>query len=197
MKMQSILAAVAVACLISCATGQPAGVRPVRPAPENGAALYRIGIGDVLEIMTWKEPDFSREVFVRTDGMISFPLLDDIPAAGRTTLEVRDEIEEKLKEYISYPIVSVSVKVPNSQKFYISGQVLKPGEYPIMKQLTVVQALALAGGFTDWANKNDIILITKDGGEEHVIRIDYSAIEEGEGLDQNVIIKADDIIVVP
>jgi len=197
MKLYKMILMTAAASLIACSTTPSPYERPARPQAEGNQALYKIGVGDVLEIMTWKEPDFTRELYVRNDGMISFPLLDDIVAAGRTTPDVRDEIEEKLKEYISFPIVSVSVKMPVSQRFYISGQVNKPGEYPIAKKLTVVQALALAGGFTDWASKKDILLITHDGDQQRIVRINYDDIEKGLGLDQNIAIQADDIIVVP
>ena len=111
---------------------------------------YKIGSGDILEIVTWKEPDFTREeVLVRIDGKISFPLLGDVQAAGRTPLEIGKDIEEGLKDYVESPIVTVTVKNPESQKFYILGEVQKTGEYPLIKGLTVLQAFALAGGFTE------------------------------------------------
>jgi len=121
------------------------------------ADAYKIGSGDVLEIVTWKEPDFSRpEVLVRIDGKISFPLLGDVQAAGRTPMEIRREIESGLKAYVDNPIVTVTVKNPASQKFYILGEVKNTGEYPLIKGLTVLQAFAIAGGFTDWASKKEL-----------------------------------------
>ena len=162
------------------------------------AGTYEIGIGDVLEIITWKEPDFSRDVPVRIDGKISFPLLDDIQAAGRTPAEVRDEISTRLKEYITHPVVSIAVKETGSQRFYIIGEVIKPGEYPIIKHLTLLQAFAIAGGFTEWAAKTDIILIRhEENGSEKIIKINYEDIVEGEGASRDVPLKADDTIVVP
>jgi len=114
------------------------------------ADSYKIGSGDILDIITWKEPDFTRgEVLVRIDGKISFPLLGDVQAAGRTPYEIQKDIERGLKDYVDSPIVTVTVKAPASQKFYILGEVQKTGEYPIIKGLTVLQAFALAGGFTD------------------------------------------------
>ena len=148
--------------LISCATGgsnanlneqaRPVTVNPdLKTIDENGQspAAYKIGKGDVLEIITWKEPDFSREAPVRMDGMISFPLLKDIPAAGRTTFEIENEIRSRLNRYVTHPVVSVSVKSQGSKKFYIIGEVQNPGEYPFEKDLTVLQALALSGGLTE------------------------------------------------
>ena len=111
---------------------------------------YKIGSSDILEIVTWKEPDFTRlEILVRIDGKISFPLLGDIQASGRTPLQVKKEIEKRLKSYIDNPIVTVTVKSPGSQKFYILGEVENTGEYLLVKEMTVLQAFALAGGFTE------------------------------------------------
>ena len=159
---------------------------------------YKIGSGDVLEIVTWKEPDFSRgEVLVRTDGKISFPLLGDVQAAGRTPMEIRKEIESGLKAFVDNPIVTVTVKNPASQKFYILGEVKKTGEYPLIKGLTVLQAFAIAGGFTDWASKKEIILLRHENGKEKVYNINYKKIVNDKDFSQNISIKTDDTIVVP
>ena len=133
----------------------------VNPVPAYSAERsdYVIGNGDILEIVTWKEPDFTREeVLVRSDGMITFPLINDIQAAERTTVELKNEIEIRLKEYISNPIVTVTVRVPTINKFYILGEVVNTGEYDLNKELSVLQAFALAGGFTEWASKKEIIV---------------------------------------
>ena len=99
------------------------------------ADAYKIGSGDILEIVTWKEPDFSREeILVRIDGKISFPLLGDVQASGRSPLEIQKDIETGLKDYVDNPIVTVTVKNPESQKFYILGEVKKTGEYPSYKR---------------------------------------------------------------
>jgi len=162
------------------------------------ADAYKIGSGDVLEIVTWKEPDFSRpDVLVRTDGKISFPLLGDVQAAGRTPMEIRREIESGLKAYVENPIVTVTVKNPASQKFYILGEVKKTGEYPLIKGLTVLQAFAIAGGFTDWASKKEIILLRHENGKEKVYNINYKKIVNDKDFSQNISIKTDDTIVVP
>jgi polysaccharide biosynthesis/export protein len=159
---------------------------------------YRIGNGDILEIVTWKEPDFSREeILVRLDGKISFPLLDDLQAAGRTPSELKKSIEAKLKDYVSAPNVTVTVRSPASQRFYILGEVVRTGEYPLVKDLTVLQAFALAGGFTEWASKKEIILFRQEGGKEKVIQINYRDILRDKSFTQNVKIKADDTIIVP
>lgn len=157
-----------------------------------------IGNGDVLEVMTWKEPDFSREeVLVRTDGKISLPILNDIQASGKTTLELKSDIEAKLKDYIASPVVTVTIRNPGSQKFYVLGEVSRTGEYGLTKSLTVLQAFALAGGFTEWASKNEIILLRNENGADKIIRINYKSIIRGDELSKNLKIKADDTIIVP
>jgi polysaccharide export outer membrane protein len=165
-------------------------------AEEGGS--YKIGSGDVLEIVTWKEPDFSREaVLVRTDGFISFPLLNDVQAAGLTPTQLKKSLEVGLKDYVSTPEVTVTIVESGSQRFYILGEVVNTGEYPLAKHLTVLQAFALAGGFTEWASKDEIILMRRENGKDVTIRVDYKDIVKGENLEQNVKIKADDTIIVP
>jgi polysaccharide export outer membrane protein len=127
---------------------------------------YEIGAGDILEITTWKEPDFSREeILVRLDGKITFPLLNDVQAAGLATLDLKRVIESGLKDYVSNPVVTVNVREPLSKRFYVLGEVRRTGEYPLVKHLTVLQAFALAGGFTEWASKKEIILLRQENGK--------------------------------
>ena len=165
---------------------------------KDSAQDYQIGAGDILEITTWKEPDFSRdEVLVRLDGKITFPLLNDVQAAGRTTLDLKGVIENGLKDYVASPVVTVNVRQPLSKRFYILGEVLRTGEYPLVKHLTVLQAFALAGGFTEWASKDEIILLRSEDGKEKIYRIDYKDITKGKDLSQNLTLQADDTIIVP
>lgn len=159
---------------------------------------YQIGVGDILEITTWKEPDFTRtNVLVRIDGKISFPLINDLPAAGLSPMELKYNIEAGLKAYVSTPVVTVHVINPVSQKFYVLGEVMKTGEYPLVKHLTVLQAFALAGGFTEWASKKEIILLRHEGGRDHIFRINYKDIADGKDFSQNIKLKTDDTIIVP
>jgi polysaccharide export outer membrane protein len=157
-----------------------------------------IGSGDILEIITWKEPDFSREeVLVRTDGKITFPLLGDLLAVGSTPVELKTKIEKALKDYVASPFVTVHVKDPQSKKFYILGEVSNTGEYPLVKRLTILQAFAVAGGFTEWASKKEIILLRNEGGQEKIYRINYKNIAKGKDINQNLTLRADDTIIVP
>ena len=165
------------------------------PVPPNP---YIIGNGDILEVVTWKEEDFSREeIIVRLDGNISFPLLDDVMAAGKTPTQLKWDIQAGLKEFVAEPHVTVTVRSAASKRFYILGEVVNTGEYPLTKDLSVLQAFALAGGFTEWASKKEIILFRREGGEETVIRIDYKGMIKSKDFSQNVQIRADDTIVVP
>lgn len=158
---------------------------------------YKIGVGDVLNIQTWKEDDLSFDaVFVRNDGKITFPLLDDIQAEGRSTMELKQDIETKLADFVEAPTVTVTLAGSGSQKYYILGEVQNVGEYPLIKKLTVIQAFALAKGFTEWASKDEIILFRRHQGKEKMIKIDYDDITEG-NLKNDIQLKADDIIIVP
>jgi len=159
---------------------------------------YHIGSGDVLEITTWKEPDLSREeVLVRTDGKISFPLLNDVQAAGLTPMEMKSGMEQRLEEFVEGPVVTITIKNPGSKRFYVLGEVMNTGEYPLIKNLTVLQAFALAGGFTEWASKKEILLLRKEGGKDKIYRVNYKDITKGKDFSQNLELKADDTIIVP
>jgi len=165
-------------------------IKPVKHA-------YKIGNGDVLEIHVWKEPDLSTETFVRMDGMISLPLLNDVPAAGQTPMQLKEYVEKGLKEFVENSTVTIIVREPISQKFYILGEVALTGEYPLIKDLTVLQAFALAGGFTEWASKKEIILLRHENGKDKIIRVNYKNIIKGKDFSQNILIQADDTIIVP
>ena len=159
---------------------------------------YIIGGGDVLDITTWKEPDFSREeILVKIDGNISFPLVGEIQAEGKTTLQLQNTIEKTLTEYVASPTVTVTVRSTGSKMFYILGEVVNTGEYPLTKHLTVLQAFALAGGFTEWASKKEIILLRNVDGNEQALTINYKNILKGKDYSQNVKIQANDTIIVP
>jgi len=193
-KTGSFLCLVTV-CLLCLSSGLVKAAE--NPGEEAGRALYKIGVGDVLNINVWKEPDLSlEESVVRLDGMITFPLLDDIKAAGLSSMELKAIISEKLAQYVEAPLVTVTLLDAGSRKFYILGEINQTGEYPIVKDLTVMQAFALAGGFTEWASKKEIILFRREKGKDKIIRVDYSDILDGD-FSKNVNIKADDTIIVP
>ena len=159
--------------------------------------LYKIGIGDILSIATWKEPDLTVEsARVRSDGMITFPLLDDIQAEGLSTMDLKNAFEKKLSDYVEAPNVTVTLINPMSRRFYILGEILRTGEYPLIKKLTVMQAFALAGGFTEWADKNKIILYRRGNNKEETIIIRYKDIIKGD-FRKDIQLQPDDTIIVP
>jgi polysaccharide biosynthesis/export protein len=170
--------------------------KPVEPASAASSSDYIIGSGDILEILVWKEEDLSRDVMVRVDGKITVPLLDDISAAGKTPIQLKQEIQTGLENFIEGPAVTVTLKSSGSQKFYILGEVAKTGEYTLTKSLTALQAFALAGGFTEWAQKNEIIVFRKQDGKDQTLRIDYKEIVKGKAQD-DIVIQANDTIIVP
>jgi polysaccharide export outer membrane protein len=167
------------------------------PSADISDAGYVIGPGDVLSIDVWKEPEMSKQVSVRLDGEVSLPLIDDIEAAGLTCTELRKQLEEKYKDFVDVPEVSVTVIESRSKRIYLLGKVARPGEYPMQKNMTIVQAISLAGGLAQWADSSDIKLIRKIKGTEKTFRVDYDAIVAGEDLAQNVQLQPDDTIFVP
>jgi polysaccharide export outer membrane protein len=170
--------------------------QPKNPAAASGDS-YLIGPGDKLSIDLWKERDLSKQVAVRLDGKISLPLIEDVTAAGLTCAELGTQLTERYKHYVEYPVVSVTVLESHSKKIYLVGKVTKPGEYPLQKNMTVVQAISLGGGLTEWADASDIKLIRKIEGVEKTFRVDYDAIVSGKDLGQNVQLEPDDTILVP
>lgn len=160
-------------------------------------SAYVIGKGDILEINVWREPMLSGETIVRNDGMISLTLVGDVQAAGRTTLELKGEIQERLKKFLGEPVVTVMLRTPSSQKFYVIGEVKTPGEFDLLKDMTVVQGIAKAGGFTEWADKGSIVILRHEDGVERRIPVSYKDIVKGKNTGQNILLRANDTIVVP
>lgn len=165
-------------------------------------ADFLLGAEDVLIVTVWKNQDLSREVVIRPDGMISMPLIGDVPAAGLTANTLAKRIGERLTEYMSSPIVSVQLKEVNSYFIYVLGEVTKPGKYPLKSYTNVMQGISLAGGFTVFAKKNKIKVLrnTANGSDEkHQIEIPvrYDDILKGTAIPGNFVLRTGDVIVVP
>ena len=158
---------------------------------------YVIGQGDLLEVFVWRNEQLSRDVVVRPDGKISLPLLQDVQAEGFTVVQLRNQITRMLNEHLDNPRVSVIVKAINSYRVSVLGRVRNPGVYPITGNTTLAEAIALAGGFTEWADKGDIAVVTKEGDDEKKLTVNYKKIESGKDPSQNIILKRGDIIIVP
>ncbi|MGH8659732.1 MAG: polysaccharide biosynthesis/export family protein [Gammaproteobacteria bacterium] len=167
------------------------------PAPgRTPPSDYRIGPEDMLEISVWREEDLQRQVLVRPDGKISFPLAGDIQAAGRTTEQVQQDISQKLQRYIPDPVVTVTLATIGG-KIYVIGQVNNPGAYIVGRYVDVLQALTVAGGLTPFASENKIKVLRREGGREIVFPFEYADVKKGKNLEQNVILRGGDTVVVP
>jgi polysaccharide export outer membrane protein len=158
---------------------------------------YVIGAQDVLDINVWKEPDVSRIVPVRPDGKISLPLLNDVQAAGLTPAQLAAQVTESLKKYVTNPQVTVIVTAINSQRVYILGEVLRPGAFPLLPGMSVLQALSSAGGFTQFAKVKNIFVRRVENGKESKYPFNYREVIGGKKPEQDILLKAGDTIVVP
>jgi polysaccharide biosynthesis/export protein len=145
----------------------------------------------------WKEPEVSRVVPVRPDGKISLPLLNDVQAAGLNPGQLAAQITDSLKKFVTNPQVTVIVTTINSQRVYILGEVSRPGAFPLLPNMTVLQALSSAGGFTQFAREKKIYVLRNEDGKQVKHPFDYKAVIDGKNPDQNIVLKAGDTIVVP
>jgi len=174
-----------------------------RPAAEKSGTMphddsFVIGNDDLLAVNVWKEPDISRAIPVRSDGKISLPLVGEVQAAGRTPLNLEKDITEKLKNYIAEPEVTVMVQQINSQRFNIMGQVNRPGSYVLTNSATVLDALALAGGFRDFAKQKSMYVLRQNpDGTQTRLPFNYKKVIEGQNPAQNVKLQSRDTIIVP
>lgn len=189
------------ALLLAQAPARPPAREPrAETAPAQATRPgYQIGPGDVLQVFVWREPDLTRDVTVRSDGRISVPLLGDVEAAGKTPDQLSVALATALGKFLASPQVTVGVTQPNSNKFYVLGKVNKPGEYPLHANLTVLQALALAGGFGEYAKADSITVVRSGGaaGGQTVLPFNYKRVEDGRELGQNILLRPGDTIIVP
>jgi polysaccharide export outer membrane protein len=185
--------------LLACGAAA-AGGQDEKPAADASAPVshlapsYKIGPADVLQIVVWREAELTRDVEVRLDGMITLPLLGELQAAGRTPSELADTLSKALGKYVETPKVTVGVSRANSARFYIIGQVARSGEFPLTGRTTVLQGLALAGGFREFAKTESIVIVRPD---QTPIQINYKRIAEGKDVSQNVLLAPGDTVVVP
>jgi len=169
---------------------------PAAPDNASSQATYVIGADDTLHIDVWNEPDLTATLPVRPDGMISLPLLNDVQAAGLTPMQLASAITEKLKKYLADPRVTVVVTQMNSQRIFMTGEVLHTGAMPLLPNMNVLQALSTAG-FTQFANTKGIYILRTEGGKQVKIPVNYKQLLKGTGIDQSIMLKPGDTIVVP
>ncbi|HET8945742.1 MAG TPA: polysaccharide biosynthesis/export family protein [Candidatus Polarisedimenticolia bacterium] len=175
----------------------PAEAKGTPPAATTAEdSEYRIGIEDILAISVWRDPDLTREVPVRPDGRISLPLLQDIDAAGKTPKELAQDIQRRLKEFLSNPSVTVIVREVNSLKAYMMGEVLKPGPILLRSPVRLLQGIALAGGLTPYGGRASVVLYRKTATGEKVIELSYREIVGGRKPEDNLMLEPGDTVVV-
>ena len=187
----AMLGAAAPPAIAAQVVGEPA------PAAVEELAAYYVAPGDVLRIAVWQEPELSSDVFVRLDGVITVPLAGDVRAAGKTTSQIATEIQARLRAFLEAPQVTVTVSQAVSARFYVIGEVTTSGTFPFTGRITVLQALALAGGFREFAKRERIVLIREKHGERKAIPFNFRDLEAGINLEQNIALEAGDTVIVP
>jgi len=169
-----------------------------KSAPGVRPESYVIGAEDVIDVYVWKEPDMSKTIPVRPDGMISLPLVGEVKAAGYTPVQLQDVLADAMKKYVSDPQVTVVVEKIASLNFNIVGEVNHPGYFPLTRRMTVLDAIALAGGFKDFAKTKKIyVLRTAANGAEQRLPFNYNQVIKGQNPQQNIELQPRDTIVVP
>jgi polysaccharide export outer membrane protein len=157
---------------------------------------YIIGAGDVLEISVWKNEDLTKLLTVLPDGKISFPLIGEVMAEGKTLAQFKKELESKISRYVPDPVLSVVIQQLNSNMIYVIGKVRNPGRFALNSDIRVLQGLALAGGLNPFAEQNKIRIFREEGGKTLIFHFRYDDVSTGKRMEQNIWLKRGDIIVV-
>ncbi len=201
-RLVSVVALTAASAVCASAAGQNAAARPASAVAPAAAAApsadeYVIGPDDVLSISFWREKDLSADVTVRPDGKVTVPLLNDVMASGRTPEQLRDAIQQLARAYLEDPTPTVVVKEIKSRRVFITGQVEKPGPYPLNDRLTVLQLIAVAGGLKEFADGKSITVMRSVNGRVVALPFNYRDVIRRKHLDQNVELRPGDTVVVP
>lgn len=179
---------------------QVAPLLSVQNSPQTdpaGSADFIIEANDVLEIFVWKEPDLSRKVLVRPDGFISFPLVQDLKAAGLTPARLKEQLEAKLQEFLTAPNVTVIVDQIMHYRIYVTGKVQSPSSFILEKPITVLQAISLAGGFQEFADESEVKIVRSSPGGYQYLDFNYKEVIKGRNVAQNIYLESGDVVVVP
>jgi polysaccharide biosynthesis/export protein len=165
----------------------------------DGAILqgYRLQPGDLLQVVVWKETDLQSEVLIRPDGGISFALAGDVHAAGRTTDELRIELESRVRKLVPDAVVTVQVKAAAGNRIFVIGKVNHPGDFALSRPIDVLQALSLAGGVTPFASTNAIRVLHREGPQQTSVHFRFDDVVHGRHLEQNILLQSGDTVVVP
>lgn len=194
--------AVAAALTDASALAAPGQAAVPQPAAATRSSTqtpadYVIGAGDVLSVVFWREPDLSGEVTVRPDGKITVPLLKDISAAGLTPADLEKTLQDTAKRFIQDPNATVVVRQIHSRNVYITGNVARPGAYPLNTPTTVLQLIALSGGLLEYADAGGILVMRTEAGRPASFKFNYKDVSKGKSLSQNVLLKPGDTVIVP
>jgi len=185
------------------APAPPKATGPATPDPAAAAAGikppsdYVIGAEDVLQVVFWRDEKMSSDVTVRPDGMITLPLLNDVKAAGLTPDQLRNVVTKAATKYLTEPNVTIVIKTINSRKVFVTGSVVRPGPYPLIDQMTVLQMLAVAGGLGEYADRKEIRVMRTENGQTKSFKFNYRDVSKGKNLEQNILLKPGDTIIVP
>lgn len=180
----------------AAATSQ--AVAPPRPVGSvEPPADYVIGADDVIAVTFWREKDMSGEAIVRPDGMISLPLINDILAAGLTPEQLRVKVMDAAGRFVQDPSATVSVKAINSRNVFITGQVARPGPYPLTSAMTVMQLVARAGGLLEFADSKKITILRVEGTQNRTFKFNYKDVSQGKNVAQNITLRPGDTVIVP
>lgn len=191
MKPTAILILVLIANAFAPAHAQ------TRASSDPAIPLYVIQPNDILEIFVYKEPELTRKVLVRPDGRISFPLVQDLQAAGINPGELKVRVEKELEKFLNAPSVTVIVEAIQSYRVFVVGKVQKPGLYMSERPITVLQALAYAGGFQEFADESGMTIVRTTEGRSEVLNFNYKDVIKGKNSEQNIFLKSGDVVVVP
>ena len=195
----SLLSALLMFCLLPGNAQEGASTQKpgATSTPATNDAEYKIGPQDVLRIDVWKEPDISRVIPVRPDGKISVPLLNDVQASGLTAMQLASSLHDGLSKYLNNPQVTVTVTETNSRRVYLTGEVTRPGALTLLPNMTVLQALASGGGFTQFARLKNIYVMRTENGKQVKHPFNYKEVVKGNLAEQNILLQSGDVIVVP
>ena len=194
---KKILSIIAFVFLLSACAGALPENKDATVKASDLSEQYTLGPEDVIEVSVWEEPELSKVVSIRPDGRISLPLIGDVQASGLTAEELTKNIQNALMEYLDSPTVAIIVLNINSLKIFVQGEVAQPGVLQVKSNITILQAISLSGGFTQWARTDKILVLRKKGDTVEKIPVNYKKILTAEDLSQNIILKRGDTIIIP
>jgi polysaccharide export outer membrane protein len=174
-----------------------AAVADSAPAAQTVDPSYIVQPGDTLTVTVWKEQDLQGDILVRPDGGLTFPLAGEVQAAGHTVEDIRKTLQSRLTKYIPDPVVTVLVKKTDGSRIFVVGKVNRPGDFPLIRPMDVMQALSLAGGATPYADVNGIKVLRRDGTRQEEFPFRYDDVRRGKNLSQNILLHSGDTVIVP